>query len=62
MNKADAQPSVNVRVRADPIVLYTINSTVNDHSFVKIVAVVQLLRNALGIQQIPPTWCSTGRR
>ena len=31
-------------------------------SFVKLVVVLQLLRNALGIQQIPPTRCSTGWR
>ena len=29
---ADAEPSVNVLVRADPIVHYTINSTVNGYS------------------------------
>jgi hypothetical protein len=31
MRKADDQPSVNVPSRADPIVHYTINSTVNGH-------------------------------
>jgi hypothetical protein len=31
MKKADAQPSVNALVRADPIVHYTIDSTVNSH-------------------------------
>ena len=31
MRKADAQPSVNVLVRANPVVRYTINSTVNGH-------------------------------
>jgi hypothetical protein len=31
MRKADAQPSVNVLVRADPFVRSTINSTVNGH-------------------------------
>ena len=31
MRKADDQPLVNVLVRADPIVHYTIKSTVNGH-------------------------------
>ena len=31
MRKADGQPSVNVLMRADPIVHYTIKSTVNGH-------------------------------
>ncbi len=31
MREADDQPSVNVLVRADPIVHYTIKSTVNGH-------------------------------
>ncbi len=31
MTRADDQPSVNVLVRADPIVHYTIKSTVNGH-------------------------------
>ena len=31
MRRADDQPSVNVLVRADPIVHYTIKSTVNGH-------------------------------
>ena len=32
MRKADDQPSVNVLLRADPIVHYTIKSTVNGHN------------------------------
>jgi hypothetical protein len=32
MRKADAQPSVKVVLRADPIVHYTTKSTVNGHS------------------------------
>ena len=32
MRKADDQPSVNVPLRADPIVHYTIKSTVNGHA------------------------------
>ena len=31
MRKADGQPSVNVLMRADPSVHYTIKSTVNGH-------------------------------
>jgi hypothetical protein len=31
MSKADDKPSVNVLVRAGPIVHYTIKSTVNGH-------------------------------
>ena len=31
-------------------------------SFVMLVMMLPLLRNALGIQRIPPTWCSTGWR
>ena len=33
MRKADAQPSVNAPVPADPVVHYTINSTVNSQEY-----------------------------
>ncbi|KAI1691482.1 fliP family domain-containing protein [Ditylenchus destructor] len=32
------------------------------HSFTKIVVVLSLIRNALGLQQVPPTSCSTASR
>jgi hypothetical protein len=46
---ADAQPSVDALVRADPIVHYTVNSTVNGYPMAVLPLTVQLVRSVVAV-------------